>query len=72
MGFKIGKCNDKLSNFGFTSNCSCSVDEFQCADGNCVSKSFLCDGEYDCADKSDEEKCRKLSGKCFIELFIIF
>lgn len=38
---------------------SCSHDEFQCADGNCISASFKCDGDSDCMDESDEINCRK-------------
>ncbi|XP_078097981.1 actinia tenebrosa protease inhibitors-like isoform X2 [Mustelus asterias] len=35
----------------------CSVSEFQCADGCCVSRNLLCDGTSRCFDKSDEIYC---------------
>ena len=31
--------------------------EFQCLSGQCVPKHFYCDGDDDCADKSDEAFC---------------
>lgn len=38
---------------------SCTSDEFTCADENCVSASFRCDGDPDCLDASDEADCRE-------------
>lgn len=37
----------------------CSPEEFRCASGQCVSKTFVCDGENDCPDGSDEASCPK-------------
>jgi hypothetical protein len=35
----------------------CSAFEFRCADGQCIHIKFLCDGDTDCRDGSDETKC---------------
>uniref|UniRef100_A0A3P9DKF6 Uncharacterized protein n=1 Tax=Maylandia zebra TaxID=106582 RepID=A0A3P9DKF6_9CICH len=31
--------------------------EHRCGDGRCVSRDWLCDGDHDCLDKSDELNC---------------
>ncbi|EDS43021.1 predicted protein [Culex quinquefasciatus] len=32
----------------------CSERQFRCNDGHCIHVSFICDGDADCADASDE------------------
>ncbi|XP_077592649.1 MAM and LDL-receptor class A domain-containing protein 1 [Stigmatopora nigra] len=40
---------------------TCNPDHFQCLYSfQCIPKSWLCDGEFDCFDKSDEEGCPTL------------
>ena len=47
---------------------ACSDDQFQCKDaGNCISLSWVCDGENDCEDGSDEQNCNE---KCTSCLFV--
>uniref|UniRef100_A0A8C6ZA62 Uncharacterized protein n=1 Tax=Nothoprocta perdicaria TaxID=30464 RepID=A0A8C6ZA62_NOTPE len=35
----------------------CGRDEFPCASGGCQPRGWVCDGEADCADGSDETRC---------------
>lgn len=37
---------------------SCSPNEFRCANGRCIFKSWKCDHENDCKDGSDEIDCQ--------------
>ena len=38
---------------------TCSAEQFQCKNGECVKKSDMCDFKFDCVDHSDEtdEEC---------------
>ncbi|CAL4087148.1 unnamed protein product, partial [Meganyctiphanes norvegica] len=38
----------------------CGVNEATCMSGECVSKSAVCNGVYDCSDGSDEMRCNPL------------
>lgn len=38
---------------------NCTEDQFECANGLCVPKTWLCDNDNDCKDFSDELNCTK-------------
>lgn len=38
----------------FIGTSSCDGGEFECTDGECIYAFFICDGENDCTDSSDE------------------
>lgn len=39
----------------------CAFDEATCLNGDCIRKEFVCNGQYDCADQSDEMRCSKFN-----------
>uniref|UniRef100_A0A671XX39 Low density lipoprotein receptor-related protein 8, apolipoprotein e receptor n=1 Tax=Sparus aurata TaxID=8175 RepID=A0A671XX39_SPAAU len=48
---------EKFDCGGAASKCACPSKDFQCRNGKCVAPIFVCDGDDDCGDASDEEKC---------------
>lgn len=41
----------------------CLEARFKCRNGRCVDRSFLCNGQDNCQDNSDEEHCLTTAGK---------
>ena len=46
---------------------TCGSNEATCSNGQCISCSKVCDGNFDCTDGSDEQSCSKFlfSGEVF-------
>ena len=54
----------------FLASRTCPSSEFTCDNGGCVSRSWLCDGDDDCGDNSDEtgQQCGEICLKKLIYL----
>lgn len=49
----------------FVSVFTCSEDQFNCGDQRCIPNIWKCDGEVDCANRSDERDCCEYSISIF-------
>ena len=49
----------------FTAYPPCSTEEFTCNNSNCINKNWVCDGDNDCHDFSDEQNCNETSKNKF-------
>jgi len=43
---------------------SCSSNEFDCGNGQCILSSWQCDRQIDCNNGADEESCKALALIC--------
>lgn len=52
---------------------ACPQNTFHCSNGKCINRDFICDGENDCGDGSDEVSNieKNLSLKQFVQNFIV-
>ena len=48
----------------------CNTEQLECGDGQCVPRSWACDGEADCTDGTDEKDCSAGECKCSIVKYI--
>ncbi|KAG8541063.1 hypothetical protein GDO81_029767, partial [Engystomops pustulosus] len=53
----------------FPSGTSCSWSQFACSKNKCISKQWMCDGEDDCGDGSDESDDICGSVTCASDMF---
>lgn len=47
----------------------CDENQFECTNSKCIPITYICDGENDCGDSSDEQECQ---GQCWIHLSLLY
>lgn len=58
----LGYSRDLKADLLFAEAHQCRNDEFSCSSGMCIRLSWMCDGDNDCRDWSDEANC---TGECW-------
>jgi hypothetical protein len=65
------KCKKDLLRFIFEEMFECPNGTIKCPGSYCISRRFLCDGQFQCPGKEDEEDCGKLFMVYFEYILII-
>ena len=59
------KTYPSLLSCGQMCDAGCGEGQFQCISGECIPEGYVCDGDLDCRDMSDEHNCQA-AGKCLL------
>ncbi|XP_016987347.1 very low-density lipoprotein receptor isoform X4 [Drosophila rhopaloa] len=74
MGFKFLNVSGKIGTplgIGQSLEAKCDEKQFQCRSGDCIPIRFVCDGDADCKDHSDEQikECKFIEATCSSDQF---
>ncbi|XP_034664506.1 very low-density lipoprotein receptor isoform X1 [Drosophila subobscura] len=74
MSFKFLNVSGKIGTplgIGQSLEAKCDEKQFQCRNGDCIPIRFVCDGDADCKDHSDEQvsECKFLEATCLTDQF---
>ncbi|KQS52263.1 very low-density lipoprotein receptor isoform X1 [Drosophila erecta] len=74
MGFKFLNVSGKIGTplgIGQSLEAKCDEKQFQCHSGDCIPIRFVCDGDADCKDDSDEQikECKFIEATCSSDQF---
>ena len=61
-----------MLSFMYLNSGNCTLDQFQCRNGDCINATAVCDYSNDCSDLSDEFGCGKLCTQSVLFVCFIF